>query len=204
MDRLVDEGLLERIETGGCRVARFTLDDIIDAIERPILLLKPDGTLIQANGMADDMLKRGKPLSCVGGRIVPADHALRNSFAKMLQEFSRGTLAMRGVRLGDAYGPADDAVVIPQRDGSIMLVLNQVDAPGNAAMLCAIYGLSPGESDVALRLADGETLNQISEARGTSLNTVRQQVRAIGIKMECSRQVDIVRRIAALPRIKWK
>lgn len=33
MDRLIDEGLLERIETGGCRVARFTMDDIIDAIE---------------------------------------------------------------------------------------------------------------------------------------------------------------------------
>ncbi len=33
MDRLVDEGLLVRIETGGCRVARFTLDDIMDAIE---------------------------------------------------------------------------------------------------------------------------------------------------------------------------
>jgi GntR family transcriptional regulator of vanillate catabolism len=33
MDRLVAEGLLERIETGGCRVARFTLDDINDAIE---------------------------------------------------------------------------------------------------------------------------------------------------------------------------
>lgn len=33
MDHLVAEGLLERIATGGCRVARFTLDDIHDAIE---------------------------------------------------------------------------------------------------------------------------------------------------------------------------
>ena len=33
MDRLVAEGLLERIETGGCRVARFTIEDVIDAIE---------------------------------------------------------------------------------------------------------------------------------------------------------------------------
>lgn len=33
MDRLVDEGLLERIETGGCRVAGFALCDILDAIE---------------------------------------------------------------------------------------------------------------------------------------------------------------------------
>jgi GntR family transcriptional regulator of vanillate catabolism len=33
MDRLVTEGLLERIATGGCRVASFDLDDINDAIE---------------------------------------------------------------------------------------------------------------------------------------------------------------------------
>ena len=33
MDRLVDEGLLERIPTGGCRVAQFSLGDIYDAIE---------------------------------------------------------------------------------------------------------------------------------------------------------------------------
>lgn len=33
MDHLVAEGLLERIETGGCRVARLTIEDIEDAIE---------------------------------------------------------------------------------------------------------------------------------------------------------------------------
>lgn len=33
MDRLVDEGLLERGETGGVRVATFTMSDILDAIE---------------------------------------------------------------------------------------------------------------------------------------------------------------------------
>ncbi len=33
MDHLVGEGLLERIETGGCRIASFTIEDITDAIE---------------------------------------------------------------------------------------------------------------------------------------------------------------------------
>jgi GntR family transcriptional regulator, vanillate catabolism transcriptional regulator len=33
MDRLVAEGLLERIETGGCRIATFTIQDIADAID---------------------------------------------------------------------------------------------------------------------------------------------------------------------------
>src|SRR6056297_2646251 len=33
MDRLEAEGLLERIGSGGCRVAQFRLEDITDAIE---------------------------------------------------------------------------------------------------------------------------------------------------------------------------
>lgn len=33
MDRLLAEGLLERLATGGCRVASFDLDDVNDAIE---------------------------------------------------------------------------------------------------------------------------------------------------------------------------
>ncbi|MBF9029677.1 GntR family transcriptional regulator [Rhodobacterales bacterium HKCCE3408] len=30
---LVEDGLLERVETGGCRVSRFTMQDVVDAIE---------------------------------------------------------------------------------------------------------------------------------------------------------------------------
>ncbi len=33
MERLIEEGLLERIATGGCKVASFSVRDIIDAIE---------------------------------------------------------------------------------------------------------------------------------------------------------------------------
>lgn len=33
MARLVEEGLLERLDTGGCRVASFSMEDIVDAIE---------------------------------------------------------------------------------------------------------------------------------------------------------------------------
>lgn len=33
MNQLIEEGLLERIETGGCRVVRFSMEDVVDAIE---------------------------------------------------------------------------------------------------------------------------------------------------------------------------
>lgn len=55
MDRLVSEGLLERLETGGCRVASFTLDDIYDAIELRGVI---EGTAVRlaAERGADPML----------------------------------------------------------------------------------------------------------------------------------------------------
>ena len=36
MDRLVDEGLLERGDTGGVRVARFSMDDIKEGVKREL------------------------------------------------------------------------------------------------------------------------------------------------------------------------
>lgn len=53
MERLVDEGLLERIDTGGCRVARFTLEDIIDAIELRGVLEGTAARLAAERGISD-------------------------------------------------------------------------------------------------------------------------------------------------------
>ena len=53
MDRLVDEGLLERIETGGWRVAQFTLDDILDAIELRGVLEGTAARLAAERGVSD-------------------------------------------------------------------------------------------------------------------------------------------------------
>lgn len=60
MDRLVDEGLLERIKTGGCRVARFTLDDIMDAIELRGVLEGMAARLAAERGVVPDLGARMK------------------------------------------------------------------------------------------------------------------------------------------------
>lgn len=58
MDRLVDEGLLERIDTGGCRVASFAIEDIIDAIELRGVLEGTAARLAAERGVLPDLAQQ--------------------------------------------------------------------------------------------------------------------------------------------------
>ncbi len=57
MEQLVHEGILERMETGGCRVARFTSQDIFDAIELRGVLEGTAARLAAERGAAPDLLE---------------------------------------------------------------------------------------------------------------------------------------------------
>ena len=67
-----------------------------------------------------------------------------------------------------------------------------------AAVLAALYRLSPGEADVAMRLAEGATRAAIADARGSSLATVRAQLKSIFLKMGIEREADLIVRLRAM------
>jgi GntR family transcriptional regulator of vanillate catabolism len=56
MDRLVAEGLLERIKTGGCRVATFSTEDIADAIELRGVMEGTAARLAAERGVDPDLM----------------------------------------------------------------------------------------------------------------------------------------------------
>ncbi|SLN12699.1 HTH-type transcriptional repressor CsiR [Roseivivax jejudonensis] len=58
MDRLVDEGLLDRIDTGGCRVASFTMTDLVDAIELRGVLEGTAARLAAERGVVPEIAER--------------------------------------------------------------------------------------------------------------------------------------------------
>ena len=65
------------------------------------------------------------------------------------------------------------------------------------AHLARAHGLTAAEIDVALRLADGQTLDEIGAGRKSTTGTVRNQVKHILMKMEAKRQSDVVRMVVA-------
>jgi DNA-binding CsgD family transcriptional regulator len=54
-----------------------------------------------------------------------------------------------------------------------------------------LYGLTEAETEVAIDLATGRALAEIAAARGTSIDTVRSQVKAALAKTNSRRQADL-------------
>lgn len=72
--------------------------------------------------------------------------------------------------------------------------------PLDSDMLVQAWGLTPVEAQVALLLHGGATIAAIAQHRGTSIHTVRHQVKSAMMKSESTRQLDLVMAIERLPR----
>jgi DNA-binding CsgD family transcriptional regulator len=56
-------------------------------------------------------------------------------------------------------------------------------------------GLTPAETDVALRLAEGKTAEVIAKARAVEIGTVRAQIKTILSKVGLNRQAELAARL---------
>ncbi len=63
------------------------------------------------------------------------------------------------------------------------------------------FGLTPAELRLAERLRDGQTLKEAADGLDISINTVRNQLRAVFDKMGLKRQSDLVRALTELGQI---
>lgn len=105
MDRLVAEGLLERIETGGCRVATFTHEDIADAIELRGVIEGTAARMAAERGVSAELLEEANDaLDGIDRAIKDPDglnfecYVRRNAdFHTLLAKFSGSSLITREI-----------------------------------------------------------------------------------------------------------
>ncbi|WP_111642826.1 helix-turn-helix transcriptional regulator [Marinimicrobium alkaliphilum] len=74
----------------------------------------------------------------------------------------------------------------------------RVDSSRMQLLLRAAFGLTLAEADVAQQLAEGNTTEAIALQRGSSLGTVRTQIRAIYNKLDVHRVSELVARLQQL------
>ncbi len=60
------------------------------------------------------------------------------------------------------------------------------------ASLRSRFCLTPAEAQIALGIADGETLAAVAEARGVSVSTARTQLKSVFVKTGTHRQAELV------------
>jgi DNA-binding CsgD family transcriptional regulator len=137
---------------------------------------------------------------------MPVLAADRERFAEMLALGRSGRLAgamMLGRRGGGHY-VVSGASSWSHGERRIVLVVNDPESRdvGLSDRIQMLYGLSRSEAEIAIGLADGKAPALLAAERSTSVETVRNQVKAVSAKLGCNRQTEIAALISRLPKLR--
>jgi DNA-binding NarL/FixJ family response regulator len=67
--------------------------------------------------------------------------------------------------------------------------------------LKSVYGLTQSEAGLLLRMVQGETLAEISEARNVTMHTVRTQLKSVFAKTDTNRQASLIKKVLTGPAV---
>ena len=199
---------------GGAGLAGLPDSDRIGAVQ-----LDRGGRILEANAPALEILRTGDGLidrDGVLGASLPADRTrLRKLLARALPDWrgeapvggsmtaqrpsERSRLALHVMPVGDA-----EADFGARRVAALVLMVDPAHRPRiDPARVAAALGLTPSESRMAARLAEGLRVQQIATDQGWSEHYVRWLVKRVYRKLGISGQVALVRQVLAadaLPR----
>lgn len=71
----------------------------------------------------------------------------------------------------------------------------------SADTLRRVYGLTGSESELLLKLVQGNTLAEIAESRNVSVHTVRAQLKSIFLKTDTQRQAGLIKKVLTGPAV---
>lgn len=175
-----------------------------DALGMGVVTMTGDGRVLGCNRRAQAILRRADGLVLRGGRL----HTLRTPH--------RGTLAAAIARAAACEGYVG-ALLVPRAEGGcyelsltscwsgfrreVQVFVHDPDERDVTlvARLRAMYGLTAAEAEIAVAIGT-TAIGDLAAARGTSVETVRSQIKAISAKLGCKRQLEIVALVAKLPQ----
>ena len=170
------------------------------------VVLSREGRVLMANTAGDAFLRAGRFLRTRKGHLRCALTEDEETFRYALSAaFDREHRRASNCLLRAVDGGVVVLSAMPlAAHSSQPMALIMIDVPRKrmprdivARHLQSAYGLSGAEAEIALQLADGKTVQDISDSRQSALGTVRTQVKHILSKMDAKRQADVVRTVVA-------
>ncbi|MFS2167024.1 helix-turn-helix transcriptional regulator [Variovorax sp. Varisp62] len=177
------------------------------AFGEAIFLATPMGTVLRASAGAQEFFGTNRSLRLRGQRLwhpsAQAQQVLAAGLAQAAQSPQLICLSIPGGPAGREH--LELARAAPQLSlGEEVLVLARIrfgrsqEAPSMNS-LCSTFGITPAEARVLAALVAGQSPKQHAGAQGVSVHTVRSQVTSLMAKMDCTRQVDLVRKALLAP-----
>jgi DNA-binding CsgD family transcriptional regulator len=187
-----------------------------DANATATFLLTEQGRVAHANAAAHSLLRDDGGLMLLNERLSPSDSASRAAWANLLRNAAAPSYSLADTQPHHALAlprPGGKAplqlLAMPlpeaQRNSTradLLLLATNPDDPIHFpdAVLRALYGLTPAETEVANGLLMAYSAEEIACLRRVSTGTVRQQIKAMMSKTGSSRQSEMIRLFMTLPQ----
>lgn len=189
----------------------------LELVPAGVVLLTRSGRLLHANHRAHDLFTGTGALRFgPGGTLHACSVGATTTLQRLIDEAvltttGKGSAHGGVVQLTGPGGctlqvrvtplPAASALVA----GDAMAAIICSDPEAGVGMLSrrleVMYRMSPAEAQLAEALVNGLSLKQYAEARRTTMNTVRTQLKAAAARIGARRQADLVRIILTGPAI---
>ena len=206
---LVDQIVLRQFEPINTLLSAHTEFRHADPLEReaeltasPVMILSPDGTVAAAANGAEGFF--GIALGRLAGRnwLCEESEADFDALRRTLLRRGNAGFAILRVKgrddretLAEAYGLEVDAYV-----GTFTVVrsLALEWKPEVSERLEQAYGITPSESEICRLVFELRDLDEVAQARGVAIDTVRTQVKRIFAKLDIHSKAELVKLLAML------
>lgn len=182
----------------------------VDQLSVATIILDEKARLLNANAMAWALLKESDGLSLRGEHLHiegrNTNKELQAALSSVIQAQQAGKASVvRALRVPRPGGRSALGLVIRpvpasewgegQAGPSAAVFISDPDQRDSASQqtLGELFGLSPAEANVAILLARGLSLAEVSDTQNISPHTARAQLKSIFAKTGVSRQAELVR-----------
>ncbi|WP_372864667.1 helix-turn-helix transcriptional regulator [Spongiibacter sp.] len=183
----------------------------IDSLSVGVLTLDAAGKVLHSNPVALRLLAQQRGIAMQGVRLSFRDQREQQGFKELLAEVidahhRREAGCVRAFRLADAHSLSGLSLLLrplPHSDhGSdqrpaVAVFVSDPMAPRQAPsdVLIELFGLTPAESKLAIRLVNGQSLDEASESLNISRNTAKSHLSSVFSKTGVARQTQLIQLI---------
>ena len=184
----------------------------LDSAAHALLVVDAEGAVRMMNRPAEQLLKAGRGLAVIGGRLVAQHPEPAKRLQILLGQATAGdeprvggdmSLAMPGHRFPLAVRVSPVTVerlpIFGEPRTALVCVTDlETGVRSPEQELCALFGLTPAEARVATAIFDGMSMREAAETLQVAHNTVRVQLAKVYEKTGVTRQAELVKMMMRL------
>lgn len=184
----------------------------LDVLAMPTLLFDESSRVVHTNINANALLSHAKNLWLDDGHLLTNDSSVTRNLNLELTNAIRSSRGNggdpTGVVLLPRFGRMPLMLMIAplcltgasSRGAALLFVFDPETVPAiTPDLIRRLFGLTDAESELAVALCSGKTLDDAAVERGTSIHTTRSQLKSIFSKTGTKRQADLVSLLLASP-----